>query len=773
MSIGSPDERPGAVRVELFEDAPIASDGTEIPDRLGSSSGRWSVVAMAVGVVGLVAGLWWLASLGTDQASTGGSGELPQTDRLGDLGAAENSEVAVTGAAESWSDFTTDITHVAMSPTGLITAGDRVSGNGPGLVGPELQTTRTGSEWRTLPLSEIASSIASGARVVGLSNDGGTGLLFTTTSSAVEGTTDLVIYSATGLPDVWKERNRVSVDGFVRTVTARAGRWVAIVDDRAQATTSVPPMRTTVLTGLIDDLTFERTSVAPDEFVSSFAATENGFIAIVVRLQLQTLSDDGPTPQLREWTTEGSWEVVEADLSVSPGAAPARIIDAGSSGVFLSFGTDLFTRSRLPPEWVVAASGRAVVGGIKDGNSPETTPALAGEGFMITDTTVGPASRIWLSGTGDLWRQHTLTRDARNLKLLKVVDGVALVAAVSDGVPGVLRIDLNARTGSGPVARAPAVREQRVVDGEWSTPLFSTSLLDGRGFLGLTNSNGQIALLSSFDGFSVESETPTDFPFGYFVNNMETTEAGYHVVGHLGLFEDAVFTSSDGITWDRFEIDLPENGATALQINHFHRTPTSAAMVGSLGWADDLSRTELAAMWWDATGQQQLIPPRPCGEGSDACTITSLLAVEDGVLATHGLDGTVGLSKWTLEEGWELLVELAPVALDSARLFANGGDAAWFLGSQRIVRSDDNGRTWNLGTETPPGEAGRFIAVSSSGLASVFQTETDLWFRYSGLWQRYELGDLEIGRFLAITDRTALFSGLAPSGKVLIRLGSA
>ena len=270
----------------------------------------------------------------------------------------------------------------------------------------------------------------------------------------------------------------------------------------------------------------------------------------------------------------------------------------------------------------------------------------------------------------------------------------------------------------------------------------------------------------------------TDFPFGYFTNEMRTTNAGYHVVGQLGLFEDAVFTSDDGLSWERFPIEVPGT-ATALQIDHFHRTESAAAMAGSLGWADDLERTELTMIWWDEQGTATVVPPRPCEEAIP-CSVTSLVAVSNGVVVTHQVGGKTVLSRWTSANGWRATAdpeaELAKYpAFQNARLQSQRPDQIVVLGLPQFIESFNGGLTWDIERDGPQGVTGFFVAASSNGDSAMFLSADgeDAWVLHEGIWSRFSLATVELGVPLAIADGVALFGGRAGSGSGVIRFAPA
>lgn len=774
----STSETRGAVRVELFDDGGPFDSAVDAPIAVPSHS-RWPVAVMGAAVVALVGGLWWAASLADDdRASVDDEGRSqviepdqlergPATDIDAQPDDADVDGVLRLDTAELFVTLPADLQHVARGPRGLLASGTfDVDVSDEFSQVPALTRTSDGRVWT----SGTMQNITAGSRIVGLTNQpensqtpANEEVVVFTVGSPSGPSSELAIYSSRGgSDDVWNERNRLDVDGHIRTLSSRDGRWVATVDERAQASSSVPPMRTRLATGTIDGDSVEMLSVAPDEFVSSFAAFDDGFLAVVLRLQLSGLEADAPTPQLRRWTTDLGWEVVIDDLTL-PTGPPARLIDAGENGVFLTGGGEL--RSVVDfrsGETDVTLSEPATYEEIDESLEPELTPALLDPGFLIVDNVVGDTSRLWISIDGSIWRRHDLASPMRGVTLLRINDGVALLSGVRDGERGVLRLEV---TGPLPLD----YRERTLEDGEWTSPVFTTDRLGGPGFVGLTNETGQIVLVESDDGFEIDRETPTDFPFGYFVNNMETSPAGYHVVGQLGLLEDAVFTSPNGVSWERFAMELP-NSATTLQIDDFHRGTNTSAMVGSLGWADDRSRVERVILWWNADGEQARLPARPCLNLFWVCSISSLVAVDDGLLATHARDQSTGVSKWTESSGWTPVSDLDSMDLEGAVFASTGATTTWLLGKEQIWRSDDGGRSWQPAVQAPAGEIGRFIGVSGSGASAVFQADDALWFRSEQQWTAFALGSVEVRQPLAITDTSALLSGVSSDGTVIIRL---
>ena len=783
---------PSAVRIELLGGDRLSADEIAMPGPGSSGPSRLPAAAMLVALLGVFGGLWWLSNL--EGAEEDAAPEEPEVveEVVGDAEGVPD-WLADANALRAGQTVELDVvpTYAVQANSAVMVGGAWVDGASAESSGPSGVILGGRLFWRGFP----APPSIEDHRLVGLYDNGDRFIAFSSTADESGAATELVLHTSdSGQADeIWTELTRFPVDGHVRTVSSRDGRWAAIVDRRAQSSSASPPMQTQILTGLVDGAPDETTliEVAPDEFVSSFAASSDGFYAIVVRLELGSISASRPpTPQLRRWTPATGWEVLEEDFS-PPGGVSARIIDAGPTGIFISWRTDLF---RVDPdlpvtEWPPVASGNAVTGVLDQTYTPEVTPARIGDGFLIVDRTVGEVGTLWVSLSGALWQRFEIENRLEHVSLLTIDEtGTAVLTAEQEGQPVVFQLGLtrpanDASTSAADIASntpafEPEVQQRDIVDGEWSTPVFSAATVDGAGFVGLSNVNGQISLVESSNGFGVDQTTATNFPFGYFTNEMRTTNAGYHVVGQLGLFEDAVFTSVDGLRWDRFEIEQIGT-STALQIDHFHRSENTAAMAASLGWADDLARTERAVVWWDSSGTRWIVPPSPC-EQSIRCSITSLLAVSDGIVVTHQEGDEIVLSKWTEPRGWRTNTDpdadlLRYPVYANAHLQSVATDRIQVLGLPALIESRNGGLTWDYEFDGPPGVRGAFVAITDDRGTAVFLSddENDAWVLHDDNWTRYDLTSVELGAPLAISDGVALFGGGAGSGSVVIRFAPA
>ena len=780
---------PSAVRIELLGGEQPAVEDIAMPGPGSSGPSRLPAAAMLVALLAVFGGVWWLSNIESAEDDTA----LEEPAIVEEIGG-DADEVLEANPLEADLMLALDIdpTYAVHTNSGVMVGGAWVDGVGQERVGLSGLMINGRLFWREAPMAPLRQD----HRLVGLYDDGDRFIAFTSIATVSGTATELVLHTAeSGRGDeTWSELSRFPVDGHVRTVSSRDGQWAAIVDRRAQSSSAAPPMQTQILTGRVDGAPDETTliEVAPDEFVSSFAASSDGFYAIVVRLELGSLSSSRPpTPQLRQWITSIGWQVIEEDFR-PPDGVSARVIDAGTNGIVISWRSDLFrVEPELPvSEWPEIASGTAVVGALDDTFTPEASPARIGEGYLIVDRTVGDVGLIWVSVNGALWQRFSIDTPIQNVTLLTIDEsGDAILTGEADGQPVLFRRGLTRSANGTGVSAAdianntPAfeaeVQQRDIVDGEWSTPVFSAASVDGAGFVGLSNVNGQISLVESANGFDVDRTTATNFPFGYFTNEMRTTNAGYHVVGQLGLFEDAVFTSADGLEWQRFPIEIPGT-ATALQIDHFHRTARAAVMAGSLGWADDLERTELTLLWWNDVGAATTVPPRPCGETVLRCSLLDVVAVDDGVVAAHQVGDGMAISRWTAATGWQVRLDLDAMPGDtpdgdSVVLSAIDSERVLLFGFGRVVESLDAGQSWRFTQIGPRGVLGAFASVSGDLGTAVFLSAdgNDAWVLTDGIWSRFTLDTVSLGSPLAIADGIALFGGGSGAGSVVIRFAPA
>lgn len=645
-------------------------------------------------------------------------------------------------------------------------------------------------EWSTVDLPDLNG----GSRVVGVSHgvEGDSdpaAWVFTATEVGLirdDGVrlSSMQMFQRSGGSAQWELRESFGIDGTVQSISARQGRWVASIEERPSA--GAATSHRVFLTARPGEGESQRVTVAEDEFVESYAAFDDGLLAIVGRLQSPGGEDPAtpPRPELRRWKDGAGWETLDVDLGNTIGGAPARLIDAGSRGLYVSFGSVLYRAGEDLTDWEIAAEGRAVVGVLSPDFAPETTPAVAGAGFMVVDTIVGSAENVWLSVDGQLWRQHDLNVDFRGAQLLHITEGTAHVVGRSNGVTGVLQIDIGLPDVDQPVQLQPDVFSRPLVDGAWAQPVYTAANLDGDGFVGLTNTGTEVVFLESASGEQVTRQTSTDFPIEYFANDIDTTEAGYHVIARSSNSEDAVLTSSDGVSWERFDIDIPE-GAGSFVIEMFDRSATTAALVGSVETGGDGGQLEQTVLWWDSAGVQHLVPARPCvdqdPEVAKRCRTLSVVATSSGITAestdeTFGVSaggpittGYVFISTWTVTSGWTTRAGIGrPLKLQGG--LRSGERGIWMIEIGRISLSEDGGEQWRSEIRTPRGLRGSFLGISATGETAVFETQRGLWLYVSETWSEFSHADVDVEAVLALDDDTALLSGQDESGPVVIRL---
>ncbi|MFT7476548.1 MAG: hypothetical protein ACI81L_003503, partial [Verrucomicrobiales bacterium] len=499
---------PSAVRVELYDGAETAAPLATTAARLDGGPKRWPALAMAAAVLAVLGGLVWLSSI--ESTAPEAADELRQINPAPAITADDAIDEGEEGDAV---ESVITLLSLPLSPTHVIGFNDELVLGGPkesddeiiDVIGSQTPIARTldGLQWH---FGGAGGDTSATLRIVGLEAEDAGVRVFVARPHVSGVRTELVVFDAgVSRDDEWLEAAVFPIDGHVRSVSSRHGQWVAVVDRRAQSTAATPPMHTLLVTGRIaqeepkPSRTFHSVQVAPDEFVSSYAAVADGFLAIVVRPQLSGLADDAPAPELRRWTPDDEWEVLPVDLTIEPGDAPARLIDAGRSGLFLSSAKRLVSidASVAVADWPEVVDGRGVTGLLDNGYSPEVAPAMVGDGFLIADNVVADVETVWISTDGVLWQRFHIDTPFRSLKLLKITEnGVALVAGEANGQPALARLELS-REPASTQAFEPDVLRRFVTDGEWSTPVFSAADVEGPGFVGLANINGQIALLDS------------------------------------------------------------------------------------------------------------------------------------------------------------------------------------------------------------------------------------------------------------------------------------
>jgi len=273
---------------------------------------------------------------------------------------------------------------------------------------------------------------------------------------------------------------------------------------------------------------------------------------------------------------------------------------------------------------------------------------------------------------------------------------------------------------------------------------------------------------SGLDGVSRLDPTPevTDLPFGFFADQLRRTSDGWVVVGRLGLLEDAAFESTDGLTWNRVEFVLPR-GATAVELDTVSRSPFATAVLGSLGWADDLSRTERFLLWWRNDGEPIDVPLRPCPETQGVCTIRSIATITNGVLVTHVADQRYTVSRWTEAAGWEQVAIDQPLPDEMVHLERDASGITYF-GAQRILRSE-TGDFWYEVFDAVD-DIGPYLGVSVDGSLAVAARGDTMVVRSPFGVVEYGAPGVRFGAVLAVDRDAAIVRAITPDGPGLARL---
>ncbi len=495
-----------------------------------------------------------------------------------------------------------------------------------------------------------------------------------------------------------------------------------------------------------------RLRLADNDRVRAHVAVADGAIAISSTVDFFSTPSGIELPtRLLRLTADESVDITPTDADLDGGS---RLVRSGDGTIWLIDGLRAWAATAPYDDWMLYADASELSG------VNRLDPILNGGG-VIASADEPDAGGFHLSTGNGTWEAFTFP-GVSELGVLLIDDGELTISAVVDGTRQVTIARAIDQT------RRPQILATPVADGEWDLPVLAAGTGD-RGFVGLTNINGSIGWFESDDGLSWETTTPTNLPFGFFANQLETTETGWLAIGKVGLLEDAAFASFDGTDWTRLKFELPR-GATAVELDAVSTSTTANAFLGSLGWADDLSRTERFLLWAPAGGRPVDVPFRPCPETQGVCTIRSIAVVGDGLLATHLADQRYTVSRWTEADGWAQLGIDQPLP-DDAVSIQRGSHGITYLGQERVLRSD-TGTIWYELFDAVDG-VGPYLAVSNRGSTAIAAAGDALVVRSSAGDLTYAAPDVQFGSVLAIDAGAAIVRAITPDGPALARLDAA
>ena len=496
----------------------------------------------------------------------------------------------------------------------------------------------------------------------------------------------------------------------------------------------------------------QRLRLADNDWVRGQAATLDGAIAISQTVDFFSTPTGIELPtRLLRLTTSDAADVTpsDADLDVD-----SRVVRSGDGTVWLVAGLRAWAATAPYDEWRLFADARELEG------VSRLDPVLNGGGVIASlDRGLDPGGFRFTTGDGQ-WQEFSFP-GVSELGVLFVDDGELTVSAVVDGTRQV-----TIARSIEPVAQ-PELVTTKVEDGEWALPVLAADI-GNRGFVGLTNVNGTIGWFESDDGLTWATPEVTDLPFGFFADQLDRTSDGWVVVGRLGLLEDAAFESTDGRSWDRVDFELPR-GATAVELDTVSRSPFATAVLGSLGWADDLSRTERFLLWWQNEGQPVDVPLRPCPETQGVCTIRSIAAVTNGVLVTHVADQRYTVSRWSEAGGWEQVAIDQPLPDETVHLERDASGITYF-GAQRILRSETGDFWYEVFDATD--DIGPYLGVSTDGSLAVAARGDTMIVRSPLGVVEYGAPGVRFGEVLAVDQDAAIVRAITPDGPGLARLAA-
>lgn len=305
---------------------------------------------------------------------------------------------------------------------------------------------------------------------------------------------------------------------------------------------------------------------------------------------------------------------------------------------------------------------------------------------------------------------------------------------------------------------------------------------EGEGFVGLTRTDSGVELL--VDPVRGADSLATNLDDSFVARELRGDAQGLVVWGAApgGDGTDAVFTSVNGRSWNRLELDLPD-GIDRFSVAEVSRTEETTALLANV---EPVGADGPLLMWQGITsGLPDVVVDRPC-RAADPCAITSVLALSDGMLALHGSGGAeVEVSTWRPGEGWSRLPVEAPWAAGtevlpraSAQLRRRvpgsrdprGGATRPFMITDEWagLLSIEDATIEKLWDAPVPG--GRFDGVGTTGLVAAYR-QPDSVHVYSDRslrWTRYAVTGLVLEELLAVTSDGALYLSRSPDGPELV-----
>ncbi|MGI9605375.1 MAG: hypothetical protein ACR2P0_04475 [Acidimicrobiales bacterium] len=743
-------DRP-SVRVEIDGEMPeIDIEAIEVEQNPDPS--RWQPAALVALIAAVVLGLW--LSAGTERSDDA----TPETTIRPTPTSATAESVDAGDARLEGDGVWTPITLVGDQLVELdgvwIGLATPVADDGQAFQ-QAIVSTSDGITWH----SEPASGLPAAGPMIGLAVDELGLIAAHATIDGPENT--LSLYRSTDGTE-WIETSAMALEGHPRRASIRDGRWVVVLDRLALGGRTVPQMGTRLVTGLVDDGEPELAlELAPNEFAGSYTATSSGLLITIVQVNLTSseVGDDSSTTRVAQWTRDHGLTTVSGIEATN---SRARFIASNDRGVFFFDEAGLF--HQRSDSWVrLELAGPPVPTGARR----RVSPALSGPGFLVVDERATGSMDLWVTKDGEEFVRFTPDPSPRRPVLALVTDAGGIIAAEDQfRSRSLTRVALDEPS---PFDIEADRMQLEVVDGEWSEPVRSVSV-DGRAFVALANSNGLIELQRSRDGFAIDESSITDLPFGYFPQELLRVDDGYVTHGRLGLLENAVFHSADGVGWTPIEIELP-HAATRIEIALVDRRAQTNLIVGTLGWADEPERSESALMWWPDGGAPVDVPSRPCATDFGSCRITSAAVTPNGVVATYTVRGQSAFSTWSSSAGWLL----PTTEIDGQLILQSTPIGPWMLGEGGAIfvtsgaRPVDSAR-FLPGPPASGAEDGAFIAIADDGRGGVYQTADAIWTNNGATWFKWPIPDgVRITGVEAVHSGLVLLSGFG-DGRELIRL---
>ncbi len=778
-------ENPSSVRIELDDPDRPVEEWVEVP----TSSRRGAVSVLSfIALIGVGVALLF-ALRDVDRVAPPPASDLERAPIV-DPQPLPGSDAAAQ-PTPLWADVTVVPRQLVAVNDGWIGIGRQVLEEGRVGANPVFISGQSTGVWS----SPGSVTIPENLRPLGVGRVDGRLVAIASRSIPSGGDSEIITFEAIADGE-WVELTRTVVTGFPRIGGFMGDQWVALIDRIEVADSAVTQMRTRFLAGNIETGATTEISVAPTEFVVSWALEPDGLLAVIQRDEItgSTGASSG-TRRIAKWTPRDAWTTVEnpqidedASLLIPAPVDPATaVVVQGDGQAVLVDDARGFRVADGELRQIGAGIGLFSTGnGIDDPGDfgiIDLQVAMAGTGWLQVATRPdGVATELLISTGGSIWNRVDPGLAVRDVRLVAMTaDEAILVAERVDDVPVLRRVRLaeTQRPEATIAATNPIIRSGAVGEAEWSEQVWSARGDRTPGFVGLVNVLGVTQRIQSADGLDIDARQPTNLPFAFFPRSFGVAGSTWWVLGTIDGTGSALFVSTDALDWRRVELALPgEPDEIAIRLHDVNGD--DIAVVAEALWIAASRLQTIGVVVRD--GGVVEFPVDPCLRQvdedfsrvarpleADRCEIEDLAVIEGTVFAVHTADQAKALSRWSVDQGWQSVALLDPPPRGGS--VQSSPSAVRFLGDEGVVVSADNRLRWGPDIDAPERVLnGRFVALSPAADVAVFETDTDLWVGDGDEWHRFPTADWTVEQVLAVDETAALVRGFDDTGPIVARL---